>query len=476
MFDRLRILASRISGIITARRLDRDFEQELDSHLAMLADENIRRGMSPDEARRAARLRLGNPAQLRESHHDLRTLPFLESLVADIRFALRMLRKNPGFTAVAVLTLALGIGANTAIFSVVQAVVLAPLPYFQPDRLVVVSQSNPRVPRAAISFPNFQDWQRDAGSFQQMAALGLTRQGYDLTSPGAPEHVDGGEISLGFFKTLGVTLALGRDFSRAEDSVGGAPAVIISNRLWRIRFGGNREALGKSITLDGVDRTIVGIAPMGFRFEGDRDVYTPLGQGDPLVLNVRASHWILPIARLNFGVNISQSQAEMTTIQNRLDELYPEANRDLGTNVEPLKNAVVGDVGGTLLLLLGAVGLVLLIACANVANLLLARSAARGREFAIRSALGANRARVIRQLLTESILLSLAGGGLGLAVATWGVKSVLATMPGIIPRSQEIRLNLPVLLFAFGVAVAVGIVFGLAPALKRTPNLTCKGC
>jgi predicted permease len=464
----LRVFILRFSSMFGKRRRDAQLEEELQSHLEMLVEQNLRRGMPADAARRTAKLALGGTEQIKEAVRDQRGIPLIESLIADIRFALRMLRKSAGFTTVAVLTLALGIGANTAIFSVVQAVVLAPLPYFQPDRLVAVSQSNPRVPRTAISFPNFQDWQRNARSFQQMAALGLTRQGYDLTSPGTPEHVDGGEVSSGFFKTLGVRLTLGRDFLLTEDTQGGAPVVVISNRLWRNRFGGDREALGKPITLDGVDYTIVGVAPLGFRFEGDRDVYTPLGQRDPLILNVRASHWIVSIARLNSGVNISQAQAEMTTIQNRLDGLYPEANRDLGTNVEPLKNAVVGDAGGTLLLLLGAVGLVLLIACANVANLLLVRSAARGREFAIRSALGANRMRVVRQLLTESVLLSLAGGGLGLAVATWGVKSILATMPGIIPRSQEIGLNLPVLLFAFGVAVAVGIVFGLAPALKSS--------
>ena len=294
----------------------------------------------------------------------------------------------------------------------------------------------------------------------------MTWQGHDLTNPGAPEHIDGEEISSGFFNTLGVKLALGRDFSLNEDQNGGAPVAIISNRLWKAKFYSNPQSLGKSVTLDGVDYTIVGVTPPVFHFEGDPDVYTPLGQGDPLVLSVRGSHSIFSIARLKPGVSLSQAQAEVSTIQTRLDRLYPDANRDLGVNIEPLKQEIVGDIGGTLLLLSGAVGLVLLIACANVANLLLARSAVRTREFAIRFALGAKRTRVVRQLLTESVLLSLIGGGLGFLVAMLGVRSVLAAVPKILPRSENISMNAPVLLFTLGVSIMVGILFGLAPALQ----------
>ena len=389
----------------------------------------------------------------------------MSGLIQDVRYALRQLRKSPGFTTVAVITLALGIGANTGIFSVVEAVVLAPLRYFEPDRLVMIWENNPRFPRVWDSYPNFQDWRRNARSFQRMAAF--RQQGVDLTFPGTPSHLNSSQISLGFFSTLGVGLALGREFTPLEDQHGGAPTAVISHRVWRERFDGSDEVLGRIINVDGLNYSIVGVAPPGFRLEEEADIYTPLGQLDPLILNNRASHaGIFTIARLKPGVSVSQSQAEMSTIQNSLDRQYPDDNRDLGTYVEPLKQAIVGDAGQTLGLLLGAVGLVSLIACANVANLLLARSAARNREFAIRSALGASRARVARQLLTESLILSLAGASLGIIIAFFGIRSVLAAMPGILPRSEDVGVNAAVLLYTLAVSLVVGILFGLAPALK----------
>ncbi len=454
------------------RYWDEERARELEAYLEAETDDNIARGMSPEDARYAAHRKLGNTTLIREEIYSMNSLGWLETLSQDLRFALRTLRKNPGFTAVAVLTLALGIGANTAIFSVVDGVLLAPLPYPQSDRLVMVWEWNLRLKQVREpSYPNFQDWQRDARSFQEMA--GYKWHFFDLTSPGAPEHVASMEVSSGFFTMLGGKLALGREFSAQEDQHGGAPVAIISDRLWRDRFGGSPKALGKPLTLNEVEYTIVGVLPPRFSFYGntyDAKVYTPLGQGDPLILNPRGGYGCIALARLNPGVSIAQAQAEMSTIQNRLGQLYPEANKGLGTEVVSLKRQFVGYVEGTLFLLLGAVGLVLLIACGNVANLLLARSAARTREFAIRSALGANRARVVRQLLTESVLLSLAGGGCGLLVALWGVKPVLAAVPGSLPRSGEIGLNIPVLLFALGVAIAVGVVFGLAPALKSSKS------
>lgn len=393
----------------------------------------------------------------------------MEQLRQDVFYTLRMLHKSPGFTSVVVLTLALAIGANTAIFSVVQGVLLAPLAFSQPDRLVMVYQNNPRYPRVWISYLNFRDWQRDARSFEQMAAFNVFK-GYDLTSPGVPEHIQAKEITAGFFNILRVKLARGREFTAQEDDKGGAPAVIISDRLWRSRFDGSSGTLGRIVTLNGVAYTIVGITPPNFSFEGAADVYTPMARSDPQYLNYRATHNISCVARLKPGVSISQAQAEMSTVQKNLDELYPDADRDLGALVVALKQDIVGDSSGLLLLLLGAVGLVLLIACANVANLLLARSTARAREFAIRAALGASRSRVVRQLLTESVLLALVGGGLGVVVATVTMKPALAALSGDLPRLQEVGLNVPVLAFAFVLTVVVGVLFGLAPALKNSKS------
>jgi predicted permease len=302
-----------------------------------------------------------------------------------------------------------------------------------------------------------------------MAAV-MGAQGFDLTGPGTPEHLEGDRISAGFFNTLGVNLALGREFSPLEDRQGGSPVVVISNRLWRNRFGGRRDVLGQSVVIDGVACSMVGVAPPGFHFVSEHgDLYMPLGQYNPIILDARGAHDdMYSVARLKPGVSIAQARAEMSALQDHLDQLYPEVDAGLGTYVSPLKQELVGDVRGTLLLLLSAVGLVLLIACANVANLLLAHSAARSREFAVRSALGAARKRIVQQLVTESVLLSLIGGGLGLVFAKWGVSLVLAAIPQTLPRTENIGVNFSVLLFALGVSIAVGILFGLAPALKTS--------
>jgi len=453
--------------------MESEMDAELRFHLEAYAEDLVRRGVPREEAMRRARIEFGGVERVKEECREARGVGFLETLWLDTRYGLRTLRKSPGFTAIAVATLALGIGASTAIFSVVRGVVLAPLPYPQPDRLVVMFESRQNVRKIGTSYPDFLDWQRSASPFERMAAL--TWRDYDLTSPGTPQHLDGMEVSSGFFGTLGVKLAVGRDFTPSEDQPHGTPAVIISNRLWRNRFASSPQALGKSILLDGAEYTILGVLPPGFlrgsdgtRFLTDADVYTSLAQGEPLLYGDRTIHAIVGVARLKPGVSIGQAAGEMSAVQENLDRLYPVADRNLGTNIVPLKQEIVGDVGGTLFVLLGAVGIVLLIACANVANLLLVRSATRRREFAIRLALGARRARLVWQLLTESVLLAMTGGVLGLIVATLGVSLMFREFPQSLPRSDGIGVNLPVLFFAFGISLVVAITFGLVPALESS--------
>ena len=461
-------LSMRVRTLLRRDAVDSELDNELRFHLERQIAQNLAERMAPEEARCAALREFGGVDQIREECSDMRNVSWLHDLAQDIRYGLRMLRKSPGFTTVAVLTLALGIGANTAMFSVVEGVLLAPLPYGHPDRLVVVRENNLHFKQDVWpSYPNFKDWQRSARSFQQMAAVRWRY--YDLTSPGTPEHLLGAGISSSFLKTLDVNLPFGRAFSSQEDQRDGAPVAIISNDIWRNRFAGDPQALGKAVTLNGVDYTIVGILPPRFRFADEQvDVYTPLAQGDPLMLDPRGAPAIVCIARLNPGVSMAQAQAEMSAIQDHLAQLYPDANRGLGTSVVTLRQVLTGDVSGMLLVLLGAVSLVLLIACANVANLLLARSAGRAPEFAIRAALGASRSRAVRQLLTESMLLSLAGAAIGLIIAKWGLRPVLDAVPGSLPRTENIGVNAPVLLFTLAVSIAVAVLFGLAPALRSS--------
>jgi predicted permease len=447
-------------------RLERETEEELRFHIEARAQDLERTGVSPEEAMRRARMEFGGMTRFQEECRKERGAVWAETLWADVRYGVRMLRRNPGFAMVAVLTLALGIGANTAIFSVFRGVVLAPLPYRDPDRLVVVFQSNPHAPHASLSGLDFQDWRRTANAFEQMA--GIRWHDFNLTGPGTPERLTGYAVSSGLFQTLGVPLALGREFSTEEDRVGGTPVAIINDRLWSERFGRDPQVLGKTVTLDGANYAVIGVTPAGFRLWSDVDAFVPLAQGDP-IYNDRRFPGVICIARLKPNVTIPQAQGEMSAIQQSLDAQYPNTDKGLGTDVTPLKPVMIGNVAGTLLLLLGAVGVVLMIACANVANLLLARSTARKREFAIRAALGAGRSRIIRQLLTESVIISVMGGVLGLAIAEAAVKLVTAMAgPDFLPRSENIALDAPVLIFALLLSVVVGILFGLAPAWKST--------
>jgi len=460
----LAYLRSLVAILFHRSPMDREMEEELRSHIESRAGDLERSGLPRAEACRRAHIEFGGVERFKEECRQERGGLWLETLWSDVRFGLRMFRRSPGFTAVAVLTLALGIGANTAIFSVVDGVLLSPLPYRQPDQLVLVWAKNPLGRNIAPSYPDFQDWQRSTRSFQDMAAF--TWHSYDLTNPGSPEHLGGWQVSSGFFKTMGVNPILGRDFLPEEDQPGGARVVIISERVWRDRFASSTDVLGKIVTMDGADYTVVGVVPPGINLGGVIDAYTPVGQGDPLIVHDRRTHAFVAIARLKPGTSIAQAQEDTAAVEKSLGDLYPKFDQGLSAGIVPLKEALVGDVRGMLLMLLGSVGLLLLIACANVASLLLARATAREREFAIRSALGAQRARIVRQLMTESVLLSLAGGGLGLVLAKWGVRPLLAAVPGEFPRAANVGLNPLVLLFTFTTAIVVGIAFGLAPSLK----------
>jgi putative ABC transport system permease protein len=464
----LRNMASGLRSLFRKERVEEELDEELRGFLDMAAQEEMKLGMSRKDALRAVRLERGSLEVSKEVVRSAGWESLVETCWQDLRFAVRMLRKSPGFTSVAILTLALGIGANTAIFSVVQGVLLAPLPYREPDRLVTIWLNNFHLNSLTnLSYRDFMDWEHAAPPFEKMSAY--ASQSFDLSSPGNPEHLEGSEISSNFLSTLGVGLAQGREFSAEEDRNGGAPVAIISKGLWQDRFGGSASALGKSIVLNGVETTVVGVLHPGFRFGADyADVYIPIGQRKLIDANDRTVHNVMCVARLKPGVSLSQADAEMNAIQENIDRLNPETEQGLGIKILPAKEPLVADVRGTLLLLLRAVGVVLLIACANVANLLLARSAARAREFSIRAALGAGRGRIVRQLVTESLLLSVLGGVLGLAAAKWGLNAALAKLATDLPRGDNIHINASVLYFALGISIVVGILFGLAPALRTS--------
>jgi putative ABC transport system permease protein len=394
----------------------------------------------------------------------------MDTLIQDIRYAIRMLRGNPTFTAITIITLALGIGANTAIFSVVDTVLFRPLPYEEGDRLVMLSERNEQVPMRWISYPNFLDWRERNRAFEAVSTIRSWQ--LTLTGAGEPESLNARMISADYFSVMRARPVLGRDFLKEEDRPGAGPVTILSHGFWQRRFGGDENIIGNTINLDNRAFTVVGVMRQDFRHQGTPDLFVLMGQwtgqDNWMQRDVRVAGFV--IARLKQGVTLQQAQANMNAVSEQLIEQYPRYNSGHSITVVSLYENIVGDVRASLLLMLGAVGFVLLIACANVANLLLARAATRQKEFAIRAALGAGRFRVIRQLLTESVLLAVMGGALGLLLAWWGVDLLAAAEAGGIPRLSELSVDHRVLGFTLLISLMTGIIFGLAPALQITKD------
>ena len=455
-------LSSWVRVTIFRSRAENEMDTELWFHVETYAEDLIRRGVPAEEARRRALVEFGGMQNAKEYCRDARGANTVESFFQDLRYGARSMRRSPGFTAVAVIALALGIGANAAVFSVVNAVLLRPLAFKDPGRLVTVmhNKNNP------VAVANYIDWRDQSRSFEEMAAADYWTP--NLTGTDPPEHLWGLQVTQNMFPMLGVAPMMGRWFVVGEDTKGSDHEVILSARLWQRRFNGDPNILGKTITLNGEAYEIVGVMPPEFKFAPfwatHAELWVPETLGDR-ILN-RDGNSLRIFARLKPGVTLAQAQAEIKGITARLEKLYPGTNRSV--TVTPLRTMVVGDIETPLLVFLGAVGFVLLIACANVAHMLLARSAARQKEIAVRTALGAGRLRLVRQFLTENLLLAAIGGTAGLVLAIWGTRALVALSPANIPRLDSVTIDARVVLFLIGVTVLTSVVFGLLPAMNAS--------
>lgn len=463
-------LQSWLRSAFRRSRLENEMDSELRFHVEASADDLIRKGVPRGEALRRARVEFGGVERVKEEGRAARGLSWFDALWQDLRYGARTLRRSPGFAVVAALTLALGIGANTAIFSVVYGVLLEPLPYVDSGRLILLNETTPKVGEVSVSYPNFLDWRKQSSYFSQMAAV--RGVGFNLAGVNQPEAISGEAVTPNFLSLLGVTPILGRDFDPSEEKAGAAPVVLLSYALWQSHLGGDPGAVGRTIMLDGRGYTIVGVLPAKFRWPEKVDVVEPIGvwaaqnsqeatergdRGDLVVLGRLASRATLPQARL-----------EMEGIAARLAKEYPGSNDQFGVELKPIREAFVSEMRPAILALFGAVMFVLLIACANVANLLLVRGAGRTREIALRIALGATRKRIVRQMLTESFLLALVGGSMGLFLAFAGIGGMTRMIGADMLSGATVEIKGTVLLFAAGVIAVAAFAFGLIPALRST--------
>ena len=466
----------RLRSLFRRHRVECELDAELRFHMDQQVDENMLAGMQPDEARKAALHAMGDLTQHQEECRDLRGVNWIENLVQDLRYSMRRLRQEPGFTAVAVLTLALGVGSNTAIFSVVRAALLRPLPYAQPDRLITLGEVRSRNEPDPLamstwyaSYPDFLDWRAQSKTLESLA--GFNGDGFTLRGVGQPESVSAVQVTPNFFSTLGVRPQFGRDFHAGEDDKSGPHVAILMHSFWKSRFHGDPAVVGRSIQLDADSVTIVGVLPPEFEFapRGNAQLWVPLHIGE-IMKTRRNLRWISVVGRLARGATLAQAEAEMRLINTRLAAAYPQENGATTLIMATLSDRIVGKLRVLMLVLFAAVGFVLLIACANVATLLMARSARRRREFAVRAALGAGRGRLTAQLLCESLMLATAGAALGLAIAQYGTRLLIAAIPdsrlNSMPFLRDAHADSAVLAFLLATAIVTGIAFGLAPLLE----------
>jgi hypothetical protein len=466
LFDALRY---RLRAIVHRGRVARELDEELRFHLELEAMQRRHAGAEAEEARFAALRRFGNRTRVGEEIRDASLRGRLDPIVQDLRYAARGLRRNPGFATVAVLTLTLGIGASSAIFSVVNGVLLRPLPFVEPERLVRIFTADEGGDRDYTSPPNFMALREQRRVFADVAAFDYSTP--TLTEAGDARKLEGAQVSAGFFEVLGARPVLGRTFRAEENQPGSDAVAVLGNGLWQQLFGGSADVLGKTVTLDGVRRTVVGVMPAGFGYPEDCVVWTPLRYNETYVADSRAGRgadWLWLLARLEPGVTVEEASSAVRTVAGRLEAEFPESHAGVSFAVVGLQDQIVDEVRTPLLLLLGAVGLLLLIACANVAGLLLARAAARHAELTVRAALGAGRGRLVRQLLAESLLLAGVGGLCGLLLAVWGTAALVAARPEGLPRLDGIHVGGTIVTFTLGVTLLTTVLVGLVPALQAT--------